>query len=525
MAEYSKISNLIKELKDAESVDICFLVDCTSSMDPYIDQVKTIINSALIKLKSVYKNIKLRFSFIGYRDYDKKGNDLPNRILTSSFTSDIAQFEKFVTDIKPTGGGDGCEDVFGGLEQVPKLEWKNKSRVLLHICDAPCHGSKFHDLNISDDHPKGDPKGLKISDLLKTITNLNIQYYFTEINSFTPKMIEQFNLELDLIPESSQITVFKLKNATDLLDTLTTSVTLTISYSQTMTMTIREPRPLKDKIVDKSKLNFETSDLKEHDAEFFTFEFTGDLTSFQKLMVQHQAKGNKIKLDNFVTVKRQTVKVKLCEVPFAKGNLRFAYASLVEKNGVFNKFVAKNSLYVDEKKDSYPYIKQSVMLQIVSKYLAEKFIIDSKSEMSVRFLNVYLMQLIDTGEYYAVEDYLEGKFSKWSNNLGYVNEKEYSFTLDAFSHWTYEKTNSYLIVSDLQGFKSGNGEYVLTDPAISSVVRQFTSTDLGGFGIMKYFEKHMCNSHCVDLGLTRNAGQPVGVREENDKTTKLKRRK
>jgi len=330
---------------------------------------------------------------------------------------------------------------------------------------------------------------------------------------------------LDLIRESSQITVFKLENAVDLLDTLTTSVTLTISNSQTMTMNRTAPRPLKGKIVDKSKLNFETPNLKKHIAEFYTFEFTGDLSSFQNLMVQHQDKGNKIKLDSFVIVKRENVNVKLCEVPFAKGNLRLAYASLVERNGVFNKFVAKNSLYVDELKDSYLYNKQSVILQIVSKYLAEKFIIDSKSEMSVRFLNVYLMQLVDSGEYYAVEDFLDGKFSKWSNNLGYVNEREYSFTLDAFSHWTYEKTNNFLIVSDLQGFKSGNEEYVLTDPAISSVVRQFTSTDLGEFGITKYFEKHICNSHCVDLGLTRNKCQPDGVREENTGTTKLKKRK
>ena len=60
-------------------------------------------------------------------------------------------------------------DIFGGLEKVSSLTWINRSKVLFHIADAPCHGARFHAANVGDDHPSGDPKGLKISELLKNI--------------------------------------------------------------------------------------------------------------------------------------------------------------------------------------------------------------------------------------------------------------------------------------------------------------------------------------------------------------------
>jgi hypothetical protein len=242
-------------------------------------------------------------------------------------------------------------------------------------------------------------------------------------------------------------------------------------------------------------------------------------------MKKYIDKNSDKKLENFMKIKRETTQVFLCDEPFAKGNLRFAYSALVKRSNKLEKFVAKNSLYKDEKKDSYQNLKQIIILQIIAKYLAETFIKDSKSKMSVKFLNIYIMQLTDTGDYYTIEEYLDGNFAKWSNNLGYVNENEYSYTLDAFSHWSYAKTDHYLVVSDLQGLKKETrekeGTYVLTDPAISCVERQFTSTDLGLIGIDKFFEKHKCNFMCRKLTLERHPNQPNEDRITTSKATKM----
>ena len=41
--------------------------------------------------------------------------------------------------VKPKGGKDYCEDVFGALEQALTLDWKGDIRIMAHICDAPGH--------------------------------------------------------------------------------------------------------------------------------------------------------------------------------------------------------------------------------------------------------------------------------------------------------------------------------------------------------------------------------------------------
>ena len=55
--EKLKISNIIDKLKLAQTVDVCFLVDCTGSMDQYIDEVKTIIKRGLEKLTKIWDHI------------------------------------------------------------------------------------------------------------------------------------------------------------------------------------------------------------------------------------------------------------------------------------------------------------------------------------------------------------------------------------------------------------------------------------------------------------------------------------
>jgi hypothetical protein len=58
------------------------------------------------------------------------------------------------------GGGDGPEDVAGGLNAVLDLSWIASTRLVIHIADAPCHGTAYHGGKFRDDYPDGDPLGL-----------------------------------------------------------------------------------------------------------------------------------------------------------------------------------------------------------------------------------------------------------------------------------------------------------------------------------------------------------------------------
>ena len=52
-------------------VDVCFLVDCTGSMNSYIEAVKKSITDLRSTLVQEYKECNLLFSFVRYTDYDQ----------------------------------------------------------------------------------------------------------------------------------------------------------------------------------------------------------------------------------------------------------------------------------------------------------------------------------------------------------------------------------------------------------------------------------------------------------------------
>jgi hypothetical protein len=63
-----------------------------------------------------------------------------------------------VNGIAASGGGDAPEDIAGAFDKIAEMEWKSRTKLIIHIADAPCHGSQYHGLG--DSYPAGDPHGL-----------------------------------------------------------------------------------------------------------------------------------------------------------------------------------------------------------------------------------------------------------------------------------------------------------------------------------------------------------------------------
>lgn len=80
----------------------------------------------------------MRVGFVGYRDH----SDGLARIVSIDLTEDTAAVVNFLNTVAATGGLDECEDIFGGLETVLSLGWKHPNRILIHVGDAPQHGSR-----------------------------------------------------------------------------------------------------------------------------------------------------------------------------------------------------------------------------------------------------------------------------------------------------------------------------------------------------------------------------------------------
>jgi len=55
----------------------------------------------------------------------------------------MADLQNFIARSKAMGGGDGAEDVAGGLKKALSLTWKGDTRIIIHIADAPAHGAEY----------------------------------------------------------------------------------------------------------------------------------------------------------------------------------------------------------------------------------------------------------------------------------------------------------------------------------------------------------------------------------------------
>ena len=263
------VNNVFHELKQAEKVDICFMVDCTGSMGSYINEAKMVIHNIVDKLKKMFNDFSLRMAFVGYKDH----NDGSQRVIVLPFTSDADTFKPFVSSISAGGGDDQCEDVFGGLEEVGKLEWTNLSRVLFHIGDAPCHGARFHS-GALDSYPAGDPRGLNISEVIRKLIALNICYYFAEINTSTIKMIEEFDKEF-IENQGNKINVVKLASAAGITETVMKSVTATIMKTKSESAHLTRGKKLKTILLDTNPISWDVRNMEKHNVVFYNAVFKG----------------------------------------------------------------------------------------------------------------------------------------------------------------------------------------------------------------------------------------------------------
>lgn len=95
----------------------------------------------------------------------------------------------------------------------------------------------------------------------------------------------------------------------------------------------------------------------------------------------------------------------------------------------------------------------------------------------------------------TLEVHLEGEYRKYSNNDGQVSGTRN--TPQAFSHWTYEKSQHDFVIIDIQGVND-----IYTDPQVHTKDHKgFGIGNLGQKGIVKFLITHQCNAICKYLKL------------------------
>lgn len=169
-------------------------MDCTASMEPWIQAAKSQIRSIVDGTKTQYPNAEIKIAFVGYRDIHDTERFIPFSFRTPS------SLLHSIEHVHATGGHDECEDVAGGLVQARRLEWDDADvKCIVHIADAPPHGEWFHSPYISDQYPEGDPTGLDPVDSIHILSQQDFNYTFVKINNSTDRMLEYFKKAFSLL--------------------------------------------------------------------------------------------------------------------------------------------------------------------------------------------------------------------------------------------------------------------------------------------------------------------------------------
>lgn len=163
---------------------VCFVLDCTASMTPWIHAAKNKVLDLLEDLEESHKNFKIYAAFIGYRDF---GEQWYHVNFTENSLENYMQLHDTIMRIHALGGGDEAEDVAGAYKHTVNLDWNTADvKAVFHIGDAPNHGLLYHDNKVGDDYPQG------------TKTDLRTEVRFLAAN------------QIDL-------TVFRLNKSTDIM--------------------------------------------------------------------------------------------------------------------------------------------------------------------------------------------------------------------------------------------------------------------------------------------------------------------
>ena len=501
------ITTVLANVDKAATLDLLILLDCTGSMGSCMAKVKDDIKGLVDNISGRMANMQIRLCFVGYRDH----GDNEKRFAIEPFTTDVNKFKAKIAGEPATGGADGPEDVHGGIKVALEQKWELTNRIIFHIGDAPCHGSKYHS-GMSDDYPDGHPSDPNIGTLLQQLQNKNIVYYFGRLNSTTDIMIREFNKAIG----SEYIKSVNI-DANTLMKTVTSSVSATIkaSISGTTTLSGTTTGGISDAAevrLSKDEPSWDT--LGDSNVSLFKMRYPASIDALVA------ADGDLDVVEDYPA----PAIFKIATNPFDKGSQRAAYKAREYKDfprivnpANYDSSVIKTSLSRSTDCSSRDFYEKNLAAQRCAIMFANEFskLAKAKGIPTVRYVDATIGQIMNAPgrPYFFREGLIAGEFEKYNSNTGYVEEipsmkgKVDHSAVQAFSHWTYERSGHEMLVNDCQGaYDAAKKEFILTDPAIQCKnVLRFDKTNMSEKGFERFFQTHKCNDCCKKLGLPVHA--------------------
>ena len=184
-----------KNFLNQTRLDILFIIDCTNSVNLYLQEIKTNFTNMIEKIQRSCPMATIYIGFIGYLDFLDK--ELDEEYIDIELTTDITQITEKIKNLKSHGGGDIAEDIAGAFEMALKKDWQGMSRFTILAADAPCHGIEFHGNADKkyDSYPQGDPENRDIKEYVRRFAENNISLFCGKFTDETDKMFDIFKEE------------------------------------------------------------------------------------------------------------------------------------------------------------------------------------------------------------------------------------------------------------------------------------------------------------------------------------------
>jgi hypothetical protein len=514
------IRSVIKAVCDAESVDLAFAVDCTASMASHIDSVKKNISEIVRRVKATNGNLKLRLAFVAYRGVQ----DDKEKAESLDFVSSVDDFESFVQKIG-TRGGDFVANIAGGIQRVNGLNWSYPSRVVFLVCDMPCHGLEFGYDSI---YPQGTPGIDIVSELRRLKTNAGdgtMTLNFGRITGHTDIMIrrfEDYGIHFDVaamhnldkiaacVTKGVRKSIFKtmtfsqggmksvafapVSDLSSLLQGRDKSMATGVSLKQ---YNILPMRPSVDEWTQRPAVEvnvFRNRGIKS--IKDLQAPIESGILSFLRVLkgADGQGFGRTDKTHN------RTMFLRCAKDPFAEGEIRIAYHGQLSRNSKDledpkNAMVMKSFKHVGKGLNNRTQYLEQMEVSTIAHFLVREYNKSYQRPSHCAMLRVLQVCVVEEEKevneksgnrrFCAEEALPDGEFIKFSNNTGHWEEDHLDESLLRFTDFTYQATNGYLMVTDLQGVLKDN-EFYLTDPVIlCKDVMRFGHTNLGEKFMMK----------------------------------------
>ncbi|KAK2462141.1 hypothetical protein APHAL10511_005839 [Amanita phalloides] len=177
----------------SDKLDILFLVDATSSMQPCIDQVRKSVKKLQDDLvaSGKWSRQNLRFGLVAFRDYPQNGHDYGFVTRQYPFDTDPDALQSNLSILQATGGGDGPEAQVEAFAQALNPGWANDAiKVAILITDSPPHGLN----EIGDKFPDGSSDQKDPARIVNRLAKLGVTLH---VLSCEPTLSLEYDNALD----------------------------------------------------------------------------------------------------------------------------------------------------------------------------------------------------------------------------------------------------------------------------------------------------------------------------------------